>query len=80
MSEGKDTTVVLSLKDFRELVSGRIVNKETGRGQIKIALSDIGWEVMASEVAKAAHESGHAHEAISPIMSGKAAAHESGQR
>lgn len=48
--------VILDQADYRRLVRGEIVEKETPKGRVKIALSDIGWDVMADEIYQAASD------------------------
>lgn len=48
--------VILDQADYRRLVRGEIVEKETPEGRVKIALSDIGWDVMADEIYQAASD------------------------
>jgi hypothetical protein len=39
----EETRILLDDNDFKELVSGKIVEKTRGNVSIKIILSDIGW-------------------------------------
>lgn len=49
-----ETRLLLGLADFKALVRGEVLDKEAGGQTIRIALSDIGWKVMAEQVAQAA--------------------------
>ena len=50
--------VRLGLEEYRDLVRGRVVDVKAPEGNVKIILADLGWDVLAEELARAEYETG----------------------